>query len=154
MEPDDIGYPKLLVTIRREVEAAQHRAARLVSTELVSLYWRIGRQILDRQDEQGWGAQVMSRLAADLKAAFPQQRGFRVRNLAYMRAFAAAFDSESILQQPAAELPWGHIMVLLTASTPAAAALVRAAPRRERLVAGGSGASHHDRAARAGGVGT
>jgi predicted nuclease of restriction endonuclease-like (RecB) superfamily len=84
-----------------------------VNTELVGLYWRVGRLILDRQDAQGWGAGVTARLASDLRAEFPGMRGFSPRNMAYMRAFAAAFHDAEVVQQPVAQLPWGHVTVLL-----------------------------------------
>ena len=85
-----VGYADLLELVKAEVQAARVRAARVVNTELVVLYWRIGRLILDRQGAQGWGAGVTGRFAADLRAEFPTMRGLSPRNLAYMRAFAAA----------------------------------------------------------------
>jgi len=108
-----VGYGQLLELVKSEVRAARVQAARAVNTELVVLYWRIGRLILDRQDAQGWGAGVTGRLAADLRAEFPTMRGLSPRNLAYMRAFAAAFDDGEIVQQTVAQLPWGHVTVLL-----------------------------------------
>ena len=54
------------------------------------MYWHIGRDILARQAEQGWGAKVIERLAHDLRAAFPEMKGFSRANLMYMRAFAQA----------------------------------------------------------------
>lgn len=108
-----VGYADLLEVVKAEVQAARVQAARVVNTELVALYWRIGRLILDRQGEQGWGAKVTARLGADLRGEFPAMRGLSARNLAYMRAFAAAFDVGEIVQQPVAQLPWGHVTVLL-----------------------------------------
>ena len=64
-------------------------------------------------DSQGWGAKVIDRLAADLKAAFPDSRGFSRSNLEYMRRLAASHPDPGFPQQPAGELPWGHWMVLL-----------------------------------------
>jgi predicted nuclease of restriction endonuclease-like (RecB) superfamily len=80
---------------------------------MVVVYWLIGRGILERQSQLGWGAQVIDRLSADLSRSFPGSAGFSVRNLKYMRAFAAAWDDEAIVQQLAAQLPWGHHQVLL-----------------------------------------
>lgn len=77
------------------------------------LYWQIGRDILARQAEQGWGAKVIERLSQDLRAAFPEMKGFSPRNLKYMRAFAEAWPDEEFVQQAAAQLPWGHNLVLL-----------------------------------------
>ena len=105
-------YPQLLEELKGTVAAARWRAQRVVNTELLALYWRLGRTILDRQHAEGWGTRVIDRLSADLRAAFPQMRGLSQRNLVYMRSFAAAFPAE-ITQQPVARLPWGHVTVLL-----------------------------------------
>lgn len=70
-----------------------------MNTELLTLYWRIGRAILERQEVDGWGSKVIDRLAADLRAEFPDMRGLSRRNLFYMRTFAAAVD-DPIVQHP------------------------------------------------------
>ncbi len=84
----------------------------MVNTAVLNLYWRIGRAILDRQGAEGWGTRVIDRLADDLRAEFPQMRGFSRSSLKYMRQAAAAWPS-GIGQQAAGQLPWGHVMVLL-----------------------------------------
>ncbi|MFD0481399.1 DUF1016 N-terminal domain-containing protein [Kineococcus sp. GCM10028916] len=90
-------------------------APRAANTELLRLYHSIGRDILERQDHAGWGGKVIDRLAADLRDAFPDLRGFSVRNLHYMRAVAAAWPKESdFLQSPSAELTWSHVTTLIT----------------------------------------
>ena len=70
---------------------AQVRAALAVNRELVLLYWSMGRDILSRQKQHGWGAKIIDRLAADLHKAFPEITGLSPRNLKYMRAFAEAW---------------------------------------------------------------
>ena len=77
------------------------------------LYWQIGRDILVSQAEQGWGAKVIDRLAEDLRAAFPDMKGFSPRNLKYMRAFSEAWPDPEFVQQAVAQLPWGHNLILL-----------------------------------------
>src|SRR4051812_2390268 len=99
--PED--YEQLLGDLKDRIRKAQLRAALAVNRELVLLYWRMGRDILVRQDEQGWGAKVIDRLAADLKRAFPEMSGFSPRNLKYMRSFADAWPEESIVQQLVAQ---------------------------------------------------
>lgn len=59
-----------------------------VNAEMLSLYWTIGHDILEKQKVLGWGAQVIDRLSADLSRRFPDDRGYSVRNLKNMRAFA------------------------------------------------------------------
>jgi len=85
-----------------------------VNAELLQLYWRIGRDILARQAEQGWGAKVIDRLSHDLREEFPEMKGFSPRNLKYIRAFAQAWPDAEFVQQVFARLPWGHNIVLLT----------------------------------------
>ncbi len=68
---------------------------------------------MERQQQQGWGAKVIDRLARDLRAAFPDMRGFSPRNLKYMRALAQAWPEPGFVQQAAAQLPWFHLCTLL-----------------------------------------
>ncbi len=107
------GYPELLRELKTRIGNAQVRAALAVNRELVLLYWSVGREILDRQGAEGWGTKVIERLAHDLQVEFPGIVGFSPRSLKYMRSFASAWPEESIVQQLAAQLPWGHHMVLL-----------------------------------------
>lgn len=65
------GYAVLLERVKSEVQSARTRAALAVNRELVELYWRLGRLILDRQDAETYGTKVIERLAADLRVAFP-----------------------------------------------------------------------------------
>ena len=93
------GYEKFLGELKERIRTAQLRASVSVNRELVLLYWQIGRDILARQKEHGWGAKVIDRLAGDLRREFPGMEGFSPRNLKYMRAFAAAWPDESIVQE-------------------------------------------------------
>jgi predicted nuclease of restriction endonuclease-like (RecB) superfamily len=94
LAPD--SYAQFLADLKGRIQAAQLRASLAVNRELVLLYWQIGRNILDRQQRESWGAKVIDRLAVDLKRAFPDLRGFSPRNLKYMRAFAEAWPEEAI----------------------------------------------------------
>lgn len=131
-EPPE-GYTDWLAEIKTRIHSAQQRATLAVNRELVLLYWQIGREILARQAEQGWGAKVVERLSHDLRVAFPEMKGFSRSNLMYMRTFADAWPDFKIVQQaagqledgnvqqaagpfvqaPLAQLPWGHNLVLL-----------------------------------------
>jgi predicted nuclease of restriction endonuclease-like (RecB) superfamily len=108
------GYADWLVSLKAEIAQRRQRAALAVNSELIGLYARIGRDILDRQQRLGWGAKVIERLSRDLKAAFPDMRGFSSRNLKYMAYFAEHCPDGRFGQQAAAQLPWFHIVTLLT----------------------------------------
>lgn len=107
------GYADWLADLKTRIHAAQQRAALAVNRELVLLYWQIGRDILARQADQGWGAKVIDRLAHDLRTAFPEMKGFSPRNLKYMRAFAEAWQDDEFVQAALAQLPWYHQLALL-----------------------------------------
>lgn len=107
------NYAQFLADLKSRIQAAQLRASITVNRELVLLYWQIGRDILDRQQRESWGAKVIDRLAADLKREFPEMMGFSPRNLKYMRRFAEAWADDEFVQQVAAQLPWFHNCVLL-----------------------------------------
>ncbi|HEY3758565.1 MAG TPA: PDDEXK nuclease domain-containing protein [Solirubrobacteraceae bacterium] len=110
-------YAEFLAEIKARISAARTRAALAVNSELISLYWEIGREILAREGRDGWGAKTIDNLAADLRRDFPQMRGLSRSNLHYMRRFAAAWPregGEGIVQRPVEQLPWGQNIALLT----------------------------------------
>jgi predicted nuclease of restriction endonuclease-like (RecB) superfamily len=109
--PDD--YDEFLHLLKERIRTAQLRAVLSVNRELILLYWYIGREILHRQRQEGWGAKVIERLAKDLKRDFPQMKGFSRSNLTYMRAFAEAYPDEQFVQQVVGQIPWGHNVRLL-----------------------------------------
>ncbi|WP_407687299.1 PDDEXK nuclease domain-containing protein [Mycobacterium sp. HUMS_1102779] len=106
-------YPELLSAVANRVQVGRHRAVAAANQELVATYWGVGKEILARQDAEGWGARVIDRLACDLNERFPDTKGFSPRNLKYMRAFAAAWSEDAIVQAPLAQLPWYHHITLV-----------------------------------------
>jgi len=106
-------YADFLAKLKERIRTAQVKAALAVNRELVLLYWEIGREIVSNQQVQGWGAKIIDQLAADLRRAFPDVKGFSRRNLHYMRTFAQAWPDERFVQQVAAQIPWFHNCVLL-----------------------------------------
>lgn len=111
--PVDEIYASFLRSLKDQIRQAQVKAALAVNHELILLYWKIGREILTRQQQEGWGTKVIDRLARDLKREFPEMSGFSSRNLKYMRSFAEAYPDEPIVLRVIAQIPWGHNQTLL-----------------------------------------
>jgi predicted nuclease of restriction endonuclease-like (RecB) superfamily len=123
------SYTEFFEQVKARVLQAQTRAAFAANRELLHLYWGMGKDIVLRQEREGWGTAVIERLALDLDRAFPGVSGFSTRNLWRMRAFYLAYPPSSevlpqavaelngqapqVLPQAVAELPWGHQVVLL-----------------------------------------
>ena len=108
------NYADCLASLKQRIAQTQQRAALAVNRELILLYWHIGRDIVEQQQQQGWGAKVIAQLAKDLHTAFPDMKGFSRTNLMSMRAFFEAWPDEAIVQQLVGQLPWGHNILLLT----------------------------------------
>ena len=111
---DEGSYSAFLNNLKNRIRSAQVSAAVAVNQEMILLYWYIGREILLRQKQQGWGSKVIRRLSQDLKREFPDMKGFSPTNLKYMRSFAEVWPEFGIGQQVLTNLPWGQNTVLLS----------------------------------------
>lgn len=106
-------YAAWLAEIKSRIQGERLRLVLASNSVMVMLYWDIGRRILQKQAEQGYGTKVVDRLAADLREAFPEMKGFSPRNLKYMRAFAAAWPDREVVQAALAQVTWYHNLTLL-----------------------------------------
>jgi len=138
--PLPADYADWLASLKSRIQGARQRALLSANAGQIHLYHDIGRDILERQSRQGWGAKVIDQLSSDLRAAFPSMKGFSTTNLKYMRFFAEHCPDRQFVQQSAAQfpqppigqqsadqlpaaptsptlpdqLPWFHIVTLLT----------------------------------------
>jgi hypothetical protein len=124
-------FSSLFADVKGRIQSAQTRAVLAVNSELVRLYWDIGRIIANRQQREGWGAAVIPRLAAELKNELPDLKGFSERNIKRMLAFHREYpDPISVVQQPAAQLsapsrvPQAAAQLVQVPKVPQAAALL------------------------------
>jgi predicted nuclease of restriction endonuclease-like (RecB) superfamily len=109
----DKNYLSFLTELKNKIRNKQVKAVLAVNKEVIALYWYIGKQILEKQNEAKWGSKLLEQLSTDLRNEFKGMCGFSIRNLIYMRNFANFYPESSIMQQAVAQLPWGHIIVLL-----------------------------------------
>ena len=107
------GYGETLAEIKRRIQEDRLRVVMVANSAMVRLYWDIGRTVLDRQEREGWGSKVIDRLSADLRAAYPEMKGFSSRNLLFMRNFAESYPDAQKVKQLVSQLPWGHVIRLL-----------------------------------------
>lgn len=98
------GYREFLAELTRRVQSARVAAGRAVNRELVTLYWDIGRNIVEKQHARGWGNAVVERLASDLRSEFPGMTGFSSRSVWEMKRFYITWSAPELLQQLVAEL--------------------------------------------------
>lgn len=108
------GYTQLLADVKERIRSAQYAALKAVNTELVGLYWDLGRMIVERQDQDGWGKSVVERLSQDLRREFPGVAGFSVQNLWYMRQFHMEYREHEKLQPLVGEVAWAHNLAIMS----------------------------------------
>lgn len=107
-------YIELVNELKERISSAQIKATRSINRELIVLYWDIGKAIAERQEKLGWGKSVVEKISIDLRRTFPEQKGFSPQQLWFMRQMYIEFSGNPILLQLARELPWYHIVTIMT----------------------------------------
>ena len=127
----DKAYKDWLVDLKNKVRTAQLKAAVAVNTELILLYWELGKMITEK--ENTWGCKLIPNLSKDLKAEFPNMEGLSVSNLKYCKRFYLFYHNQigqqlvdqfkiphqtenEIGQQLVAQIPWGHNILIFSKS--------------------------------------
>jgi predicted nuclease of restriction endonuclease-like (RecB) superfamily len=107
------SYVTALKTLKEKIRIAQIKASLSVNSEMICLYWEIGKTIVEQQKTQNWGDKTVQKLSSDLQKEFPNMKGFSYRNVKYMKQFYKEYQDVIIGQAPLAQLPWYHNIALL-----------------------------------------
>lgn len=111
--PTNNRYHDFLRDIKMQVAQSRLGATRAVNRSLIGLYWSLGKMIVERQEELGWGSAVVDQLSADLRNEFPDMSGFSPRNLWHIKSFYETYSAAPVfLQQLVAEIPWGQNILI------------------------------------------
>ncbi|MGD0664172.1 MAG: PDDEXK nuclease domain-containing protein [Rhabdochlamydiaceae bacterium] len=107
------GYKVFITDLKGKIRSSQLKASITVNRELIRLYWEIGKDVVERQEQDGWGSKVIERVARDLQNEFPGIEGFSKSNLFRMRAFYKSYTivAQAVRQLdelPISSIPWGH----------------------------------------------
>ena len=103
-------YLSIIGKIKQEIKDAQYRAAVHVNADMLILYYDIGCVI---NEHKSWGNKFIDNLATDIKIAFPESKGYSVRNLKYMAKFAETYPDQEFVQTVSAQIPWSHNIAIL-----------------------------------------
>ena len=107
------NYLQFIEEIKNEIRKQRISVVLNANSSMLCLYWNIGKAILEKQEQEGWGAKVIDRMAKDLKEAFQDMSGFSPRNIKYMRKFAECWPDFEIVQRVVAQIPWRTNIKLL-----------------------------------------
>lgn len=116
---DNQAYLNWLTELKQKVHQSQIKAALAVNQHLILLYWELGAEIVERQQNASWGDKFLAQLSQDLRSEFPEIKGFSLRNLKYIRQWRQFYSQFEIGQQAVAQLsqiPWGHNIQIVSKS--------------------------------------
>ncbi len=106
-------YLSFIDNIKNEIKKQRLSVVLSANASMICLYWNIGKAILNKQAEEGWGSKVIDRISKDINDAFPDMSGFSPRNIKYMRKFAEVWNDYEIMQRTAAQIPWRSNILLM-----------------------------------------
>lgn len=111
----DQNYKHFLSGIKERLQTAQIRAAMAAKSELIEFYWELGADLIEKQKSHQWGSGFLEQFSHDMRQAFPEMQGFSVRNLQRIKQVAQLYPDLLITPQAVAQLPWGHVSLLIHA---------------------------------------
>lgn len=138
MNDFDLAYKDWLKNIKELVRTSQIKAVLNVNSELLELYWNLGKMIIEKEQNSNWGSKVIEQLSKDLCSEFVEIKGFSRQNLYYIRQWYLFYNQDNaIVQQLVGQLdenslanklrvknegfspilkliPWGHHILILS----------------------------------------
>ncbi len=108
------AYNALLNEVKSEVIKARLKAASLLNSEQVRLYYNVGRCIVEKQHSEAWGKSVVEKLSHDLQKELGSSEGFSPQNLWYMRQFYSEYKGNKEMLSMASMIPWGQNIVIFS----------------------------------------
>ena len=106
-------YNNFIIDIKNKIRKSQYEAMKAVNTTLINLYWGIGQEIYNQQQEKGWGKSIVEVLSQEIQKEFPDVKGFSARNLWRMRNFYVEYKENEILPPLVAEISWSKNTVIM-----------------------------------------
>ncbi len=102
-----------IVDIKNKIRNSQYEAMKAVNQTLISLYWGIGQEIYNQQQEKGWGKSIVEVLSKEIKKDFPNVKGFSSSNLWRMRNFYVTYSNTENLAPLVREISWSKNIVIM-----------------------------------------
>ena len=90
------AYRQWLIGLKSSIQKSQIKAAISVNSQLIMLYWNLGKEIIEKQEKAAWGSGFIDQLSKDLKNEFPEMGGFSKRNLEFIKQWVGFYNSENL----------------------------------------------------------
>jgi predicted nuclease of restriction endonuclease-like (RecB) superfamily len=106
------NFVSFVEEIKKKILSSQYEALKAVNKELIKLYWDIGKNIVEKQEQFGWGKSVVKNLSNELQKEFVGIKGFSVQNLWNMRQFYLEYHQNEKLQPLVGEISWTKNVII------------------------------------------
>lgn len=104
-----------IAILKAKIQSARNKLAFSINSQVLELYWEIGRDISDKQQKSGWGSNFVEKIAEELKQDFPEIKGFSRRNIyAILQWYRFYSEKYQFVPQGVAQIPWGHNRLIIT----------------------------------------
>jgi predicted nuclease of restriction endonuclease-like (RecB) superfamily len=104
-----------ITTLKAKIRSARNKLAFSINSQVVELYWEIGRDIAEKQQNSGWGSGFIEQIAEELKHDFPEVKGFSRRNIyAILQWYRFYSEKYQFVPHHVAQIPWGHNRLIIT----------------------------------------
>lgn len=108
-------YREWLETLKNKIQVARLKIAVSINAQLMEVYWELGSEIVQKQQDAEWGDSVLDQLATDLRLSFPNVKGFSRRNMYAIRQWYLFYrEISEFVPQPVAQIPWGHNRLIIS----------------------------------------
>lgn len=112
---ENIEYRDWLTLIKKRIKSAQYNAALSVNSILLNLYWDIGKEIVEKQNNKEWGSGFIEQFSSDMRKSFPDIKGFSRRNIYAIRQWYLFYSIQfEFVPQVVAQIPWGHNRLIIS----------------------------------------
>jgi predicted nuclease of restriction endonuclease-like (RecB) superfamily len=102
-------------TLKAKIRSARNKLALSINSQVIELYWEIGRDIAEKQRNSDWGSNFVENIAEELKRDFPEIKGFSRRNIyAILQWHKFYSEKYQFVPQVVAQIPWGHNRLIVT----------------------------------------
>jgi predicted nuclease of restriction endonuclease-like (RecB) superfamily len=113
--PINIEFTAWINSLKKKVHSARQKIAFSVNSQLLELYWEIGKEVNAKINNSNWGTHIIEKISSELTSEFPDIKGFSRRNIYAIRQWYLFYSQKyEFVPQSVAQIPWGHNRLIIS----------------------------------------
>ena len=111
----NIEFAAWINSLKKKVHSARQKIAFSINSQLLELYWEIGREVDNKLENANWGTNIIEKISSELTSEFPDIKGFSRRNIYAIRQWYLFYAQKyEFVPQSVAQIPWGHNRLIIS----------------------------------------